>query len=391
MSRKILTHLDLAKNELQNGVIQNLASAPSSPVKGLMYYNTTDNTLYWYDGSAWASARGGGTGFPGFGAITAETTFGTSKSDGVGTTTARNDHTHGNPTHNAAAHASISLSDLAVPTGNLNLGSNAYKITGLADGTAANDAVNKQQLDAMSAGLDVKASVRAATTANITSLSGGAPNAVDGVTPIVGDRILVKNQSTASGNGIYNVITVGTGSNGTWTRATDMDAWSEVPAAFCFVEQGTTQADTAWVCTADQGGTLGGTSITWTQFGAATVITAGAGLAQNGNAFDVGAGTGISVAADTVAVDTTTIATRSYADGLVATLPRKYALATVGGVTSQVITHNLNTRDVVVDVYRTASPYDTVDCDIERTSTNTVTLRFTTAPATNEYSVVVVG
>ena len=69
----------------------------------------------------------------------------------------------------------------------------------------------------------------------------------------------------------------------------------------------------------------------------------------------------------------------------------KYSIGTIGGSTSQVITHNLNTQAVLVDVYRTLTPWDTVDCDIERTTVNTVTLRFAVAPSANEYSCVVVG
>jgi hypothetical protein len=81
---------------------------------------------------------------------------------------------------------------------------------------------------------------------------------------------------------------LGTGANGTWTRATDMDAWGEVPASYVWVEQGSaTQGDTGWVCTADQGGTLGTTAITWVQFSGAGSITDGAGLLKTGNTLDV--------------------------------------------------------------------------------------------------------
>ena len=69
MARKFLTALDLAKNELQNAAVQNLASAPSSPVKGQLYFNSTggDNTLYWWDGTAWIPAKATGGAFPGYG------------------------------------------------------------------------------------------------------------------------------------------------------------------------------------------------------------------------------------------------------------------------------------------------------------------------------------
>jgi hypothetical protein len=71
--------------------------------------------------------------------------------------------------------------------------------------------------------------------------------------------------------------------------------------------------------------------------------------------------------------------------------PRKYAQAIVGTTTSEVITHNLGTRDCVVQVIRASSPWDVVECDIEMTTTNTITLRFASAPAAGEYRVVVHG
>lgn len=140
--------------------------------------------------------------------------------------------------------------------------------------TLAGDAVNAlhpvslQQLQNALAGLDPKASVKAATTANIT-LSG--TQTIDGVALAVGERVLVKNQTTSSQNGIYVVA------SGAWSRATDMDAWSEVPGATTIVENGTTLADSGWLCSADQGGTLGSTAITWLPwFGSGIYQTASA-------------------------------------------------------------------------------------------------------------------
>lgn len=143
-----------------------------------------------------------------------------------------------------------------------------------ADPVNALDAATKQYVDNLAAGLEVKTSVRAATTANIT-LSGA--QTIDGVAVVAGDRILVKNQTTTSQNGIYLVAA------GAWTRATDADAWAELISAFVFVESGTTNADTGWVCTVDRGGTLGTTASTWTQFAGAGAVTAGAGMVVSGN------------------------------------------------------------------------------------------------------------
>ena len=126
--------------------------------------------------------------------------------------------------------------------------------------SASNDIANKSYVDTVAQGLDTKASCVAATTVNITL---SAPQTVDGVALVAGDRCLVKNQSTAADNGIYLVAA------GSWTRALDMDTWAEVPGAYVFIETGTTQADTGWVCTSNAGGTIGVTAITWAQFSGA--------------------------------------------------------------------------------------------------------------------------
>lgn len=141
------------------------------------------------------------------------------------------------------------------------------------DATQALHPVTLQQFQSLLAGLKPKTSVKAATTANIT-LSGA--QTVDGVALVAGDRVLVKNQTTASQNGIYIVAA------GAWTRATDADAWLELVAALVVVEQGTVNADCGWVCTADQGGTLGTTAVTWTQFFGPGAVTAGTGISVSG-------------------------------------------------------------------------------------------------------------
>lgn len=169
------------------------------------------------------------------------------------------------------------LDQMAAPTASVSL--NSQKITGLATPTLDTDAANKQYVDSVAQGLDAKQSVVAASTANITTLSGLLT--IDGITLVAGDRVLVKNQTTQSQNGIY------TASASAWTRAVDMSVWSEIPNAFTFVEGGSTQADTGWVCTSAQGGTLDTTAITWTQFSGAGTYTASTGLTLTGSAFSI--------------------------------------------------------------------------------------------------------
>ncbi len=171
------------------------------------------------------------------------------------------------------------------------------------DPTLALQAATKQYVDSVGAGLDVKASVVCATTANIT-LSG--EQTLDGILTST-SRVLVKNQTAPAENGIY------VSAAGAWARSTDMDAWVEVPGAFCFVETGTLYADCAFVCSANAGGTIGVTAITWSQFAGAGTYTAGQGLTLTGTSFAITAltvsravatdGSGNPVAATTTATE----------------------------------------------------------------------------------------
>ena len=142
--------------------------------------------------------------------------------------------------------------------------------------------MSKEYVDAVKVGLDFKDSVRVASTATVNISS--APAAIDGVTLSSDDRVLLKNQSTGSQNGIY----VFNGSGSAMTRATDADADAEVTAGmFVFVEEGTANADNGYVLTTDGSITVGSTSLTFTQFSGAGQITAGDGLLKSGNTLSV--------------------------------------------------------------------------------------------------------
>ena len=197
------------------------------------------------------------------------------------------------------------LDQMAAPTASVSL--NSQKITNLADPTGAQDAATKAYVDATKQGLDVKDSVRAATTSNIT-LSG--TQTVDGVSLLAGDRVLVKNQTSASQNGIYDVV-----SGGSWTRSADANADAEVTSGmFVFVEEGTSNADSGWVLTTDGSITLGTTSLAFTQFSGAGQVNAGAGLTKTGSTLDVGTASAsrIVVNADSIDLATTGVSASTY-------------------------------------------------------------------------------
>jgi hypothetical protein len=167
-------------------------------------------------------------------------------------------------------------------SGAIAMGTN--KITGLGTPTDGTDAATKNYVDSAAQGIDWKASVRAATTANVTlasDLENG--DVLDGVTLATGDRVLVKDQSTGSENGIY-VVKV----SGAPDRSTDADAGAEVTANFAvFVEQGTVNADQGYTLTNNGSVTIGSTALVFTQFTGLGQIVAGTGLDKTGNTLDI--------------------------------------------------------------------------------------------------------
>jgi len=230
-----------------------------SPINGTLRYNSSLGLLEAYLNNAWVSLASGsgvtsvatGTGLTG-GPIT---TTGTISIDVTGVAAA----TYGS----SLVVPVIAVNAQGQITSATNTTINAVTLTtGTISTTpsASTDIANKSYVDTVAQGLDTKASVVAATTVNIT-LSG--TQTVDGIALIAADRCLVKNQTLSQNNGIYDV------SAGAWTRSVDMNTWAQVPGAYVFVEKGTVQADTSWVCTSDAGGTLGTTPITWAQFSGA--------------------------------------------------------------------------------------------------------------------------
>jgi len=385
--------IDLSKNELRNAVVQNLGSAPGSPVKGQIYMDSSTNNLYFYDGTAWVSTRSAGAltpatsvtnsavgdaavvgsstnyarqdhthGREAFGAVTAETTFGTASANGTAVTVARSDHGHGNPAHTAAAHSAIPLSSFAAPTADIPMA--GFRFTNLPDPIAQFDVASKNYVDSLAMGLSWKDSARVATTANIT-LSG--TQTIDGVAVLATQRVLVKNQTTQSQNGVYACAA------GAWTRTADADMDVELQGMAIFIEEGSTQAGTLWTLTTDLPITVGSTNLVYAQFGGGTAYIAGAGLTLTGNTFDVVAGdTSLTVAADSIVVNTAVIATVAS----LAAYTRKFAAALTGTASPETVTHNLNTRDIELTVYNGASPYTAVEVDWDAATVNTATVRY---------------
>lgn len=313
--KKILINHDFNQNEIQKATVENLASAPSSPKKGQIYYDTTLNMFGVYNNSVWIYLYLSAT------ASTANT---------------------------------VILRD----------GSGRAQV---ADPSAAQDIATKAYVDSFQQGIAWKNSVRVATTANGTlSTAYANGQTVDGVTLATGDRILIKNQSTGSENGIYVV-----NSSGAPTRATDADLATELKQAAVFVQEGTANADSGWVCTVDGAITLGTTALTFVQFTNASVNFASAAEAE-----------------------AKSLSNKAVPPSALTNFGRVYTTQITGDGTtaSWTVTHNLNTRAVNVSVSEAASPYDEVVTGVTRGTVNAISI-VTDTPFANAvvYDVVVIG
>lgn len=231
------------------------------------------------------------------------------------------------------------------------------RIVNLGTGSQPTDAVNLAQLQSALAGLSWHGAARVASTGNITVSSPGS--AIDGVTLAAGNRVLLKNQTTGSENGIY----VWNGATSALTRATDGTQGNLNAGAAFYVDEGTVNADTAYTVSTDDTITIGTTAIAFAKFGAGIAYTAGTGLTLTGTQF---------------AIDTTVVA-------------RKFA-TNVGDGSSTTITisHNLGTLDVLAQLYL-VSTGETVETDTVRSTTTAVAFTFATAPASGAYRAVITG
>lgn len=215
------------------------------------------------------------------------------------------------------------IKDAAINAGKIDLTATYAFTSGVlraAEPSANSDVATKQYVDGLLAGLHWKASVRVATTANIT-LSG--TQTIDGIGVTAGQRVLVKDQSSGAENGIYVCAA------GAWSRSSDMDAGSEFPSAAVFVREGTVNADLGFVCTNDAV-TLGSTAVAFTQFNGAANITAGAALSKSGNTLNVEVDdSSIEISGDALRVKASGI-TNAMLAGSIAN--SKLANATISGI-----------------------------------------------------------
>jgi hypothetical protein len=432
---KFLVPVDLTKQELQNARIQNLAAAPSAPVVGQEYYDTALAHLYVWNGSAWEQASGvtatggGGTvtsvglSLPAIFTVTGSpvTASGTLTaalaSEAANTVLAGPTGSAGVPTFRTLVAADVPRLDLlGAPTAPLSL--NNQRITNLASPTAATDAASKSYVDA-TAQVATTAALPANTYANgtggigatLTATANGALT-VDGYTPAVGDRILVKNEVAGANNGLYDVTQVGSGATPyILTRNVYMDAPAEFPGAFIPVEDaGTTNANSLWLCTNTVAPTVGTTAITFTQLNKGTDLQPGTGITITGNTVAISAtyvGQASITTLGTVTTGTwqaTAIAV-AYGGTGAATAPAARAnlgavgkyTATIGDAAATTITITQATHGLATNGSMHAECFDAttgvkVYPDITINNTNgSVSFSFTSPPAANAYRIVILG
>ena len=434
MAQKFLTNLDLNQNQLINATFEALATNPSSGnFEGRMYFNTATFTVMVYANGAWRKsvhsiASGGGAGIAE--ALTVSESNGTitltlnvADTDSAGLLPAAMWQMLTDATSDATASKLVKRdgsgnAKVATPTDSAHIATKGY-------------------VDSARQGLDVKASVRVATTAPInlsTDLDAGS--VIDGVTLVAGDRVLVKNQSSASENGIYVAVASGAASRSSDANGT-ADTGELTSGTFTFVEAGTVNFDSGFVVSTDGAITVGTTGITWTQFSGAGSFEAGDGLSKSGtqvnvnvtanrtaitaDAIDIAStyvgqssittlgtittgvwnGTDVAVAdggtgASDAATARTNLGIKTTAGAVTTTtsalarIAKQGCAASITGVSTTTVTHNFGTTDVNVQIYEVSSGA-TVIGDVTRSNADTLSIVLYGTISANDYTIVVVG
>ena len=484
MATRFVTNLDLVQNQILNGRFEQVPTDPTTGnFNGRLIYNATEGTIKVYDEgtSTWRKMLHGVT----------STTTALVPSESNGSVSLSIADVVNNGASGLISGADKKKLDDATAADSVSTlvirdGSGRFQV---ATPSADLDAANKGYVDSARAGLDVKQSVKVATTGPITLSTGlEEGDEIDGYTLVAGDRVLVKDQDTASENGIYIVAETGAP-----TRALDADSSAEVtPGMFTFVEQGTLNADSGWVLITDGDVALGTTALEFSLFSVAGNILAGEGLSKTGDTLNVNVddttieisgdtlriaataagdgllggggsalsvnvdGKGLQIVSDEVQIRldaglsglavtndglgltsgiagdgltfTAGVLSRDIIDltddvtgtlpianggtnatsaadartSLAATSPTGADTSTPvlarvaskaigdGATTSYTVTHNFGTRAVVVQVFD-SSTYDTVIADVVRTTTDSVTVSFSVAPASGAFTVVITG
>lgn len=369
MARRFATSIDLLGFSLLNAMLNPVSSDPSglgAGDKGRAWFNTTTNKLMYWNGTTAIDA--------------------TARANHTGTQTASTISDFDTQVRTSR------LDQMATPTASVSM--NSQTLTNLANGSGANDAVNKSQLDAVAAaaatGISIKSPVRAASTANVTVGSTGNGATMDGVTLATNDRILLKDQTTGNQNGIY---VVGASS---LTRATDMDATGEVvPGTLVYVTEGSVNGDKSFAVQSDAAITVGTTTITWVQItgNAGTTYSAGDGLTESpAGTFNVGAGTGITVNANDVAI-TTSLVVRKVT-GVIPT-----STSGIFSVSGAVVTvnHALSNSAASLTIRPYTSPVsgytqgEEVDVQNVCTDANNMEITLPANPASNNWIITITG
>ena len=441
MATKFVTNLDLNQNQILNATFEVLAFDPNTNLfDGRMYFNSVDGVIKVYDATAaaWrkiaagvgeqAAIVSGGSHSTALtiteagGQITITPNLATSASAGL---FSASDFTKLSDATSEATASKLVIRD----------GSGNIKV---ATPTDAAHAATKGYVDAARQGLDVKQSVRAATTGpvNLANQLEAGDTLDTTVTLVAGNRVLVKNQATASENGIYVVQ-----SSGAAVRATDANGTADTGevsgGTFTFVEEGTVNGDAGFVVSSNGAVNVGTDPMNWVQFSGAGQVLAGNGLTKDGNTIDaVGTENRISVSENAIDIASTyvgqntittlgTITTGTWngtdvavADGgtgsgtasgartnlaetptsgqttstaVLARVVHQACAASSGTTSVTTVTHNFNTKNVTVEVYQ-VSTGETVICDIVRGTVDSITVTINGATiASDDYHIVVTG
>lgn len=354
MARKFLVSVDLNKNELLNARIQNLGSAPSSPVAGQIYFDTGDNVLYFYNGTSWVPASGA--------TDVIQDVIGSSVIGGTGLTATYD---------NVSGETTIDLDDTSVTPGTYGSSNAIPTFTVDAQGrlTSAGETDLPDPVITLSG--DVAGSATMTDLGDVTITTTIQPNSVELGTDTTGDYIAAiqgtANEVTVSGAGEGAIVTIGLPDDVEITGNLTVNGNLDVAGSINSV-------NTTEVNILDNKVVLN-SNVTASP-------SADAGLkVERGTSSDV-----------EILWNETADQWQLTNDGTnYHEITRKYKQTLSTSATSYTVTHNLNTQDVVVQIYEVASPYQQVFTDVEHTSANAVTIKFASAPTAGEYRVVVIG